>query len=156
MKLNICLKTYRTGWKKIWMYLPHERQRSWCIMAYMYVWSFQNKCQLQHALKNMTELFWARTKVQICGDCPERLRALQPFLNTICCSMYSQSHARRAVTQLHGFPIHTVAASRLDICTENPKHLDLKYCSICNAFNSTVFPTWGNQTVQQQWPRCLK
>lgn len=42
------------------------------------------------------------------------------------------------------FPIHTVAASRLDICTENSKHLDLKSCFICNAFNissikSTVF-----------------
>lgn len=90
--------------KKKWMYLPHERQRSRSIMAYIYiytdvyiyVWSFLNKCQLQHALKNITKLVQARAKVQICAHCPERLRALQPFLNTICCSMYSQSHARRA------------------------------------------------------------
>lgn len=109
-----------------------------------YMWNFQNKRQLQHAFKNITELFWSRTKVQICADCPGRLRAPQPFLNTMCCSKYSQSHARRAVAQLCSFPIHTAAAARLDICTENSKHLDFQYYFMCNTFNikfikSTVF-----------------
>lgn len=81
--------------KKIWMHLLHERQRS-NLSWHICMGRFQSKCQLQHALKNITELVWARAEAQICADCPERLRALQPFLNTICCSMYSQSHARTA------------------------------------------------------------
>lgn len=83
--------------KKIRMYLPHERQRSTSIMAYTHIYIMWSKHQPLHVLKNITKLVWARAKAQICADCPERLRAPQPFLNTICCSMYSQSHARRAV-----------------------------------------------------------
>lgn len=159
--LSVWRPTSQDEKTKKWMYLPSERQRSRFIMALIDMWNFENKCHLQHAFINVTELFWTRTKVQICADCSGRLRTPQPFLSPTCCSMYSQSHARTAVTQLH---IHTVAASSLDICTENAKHLDLKSHFICNVFNinsikSAVFTAhlrWSNNaTARTQMPQVM-
>lgn len=117
--------------KKKLKLLP-ERHWSRFIMTYTTM-TFSKQMSDTVCLLNVTELFWTRIEAQICAGCPERLRAMQPFLSSICCCMYS--YTRRAVAQLHSFPIHALAASRLDICKENSKHVDLKHYFIHYALN---------------------
>lgn len=63
MKLNICLfedllARTKKNHECISLLKGREVDFSWHIST----WNFQNKCQLQHAFKNLTELFWTRAK----------------------------------------------------------------------------------------------
>lgn len=120
------------------MHLSSEWQRNKCVMAYKRD-TFKTNVSYSVPLKILLDYF----EEQACPDGSGAQGTAALSFHT-CCSPYSQPHARRAVAQLHGFPIHAVTASRLDICTENSKHLDLEQYFICivfhtNSTKSTVF-----------------
>lgn len=123
------------------MHLSSEWQRNKCVMAYKRD-TFKTNVSYSVPLKILLDYFEELEHKHV--PMAQGAQGTAALSSHTCCSPYSQPHARRAVAQLHGFPIHAVTASRLDICTENSKHLDLEQYFICivfhtNSTKSTVF-----------------
>lgn len=129
------------------MYLPHERQRSRSIMAYIYISeAFKTSVSYSMPLKILLNSSEEELKYKYVHIAQRGSGCCSPFSTPFAAACIPSLMPGEQSTQLHNSPIHTVAASRPDIYKENSKHLDLKYCFICNVFyinsiKSTVLPT---------------